>query len=89
MTQVVEVSTGTSACTQGRDGICDLRSLADDACERCARFASLLDTVNELYGDTVWGVTPEGVLQELERPAALLLPEPGDPGFPREAALIA
>lgn len=76
-------------CTRNDKGLCTLQSLAEDACERCARFARLLDTVQELYGDTVWGVTPEGVLQELDRTTDRLLPEPGDPGYPRAPALVA
>lgn len=76
-------------CARNVDGLCTLHSLAEDACERCARFARLLDTVQELYGDTVWGVTPEGVLQELDRTTDRLLPEPGDPGYPRTPALVA
>jgi hypothetical protein len=89
MTQAKERSADAAECAHGLGEQCGLRNLAADACERCERFARLLDTVNELYGDTVWAITPEGVLQELHRPVERLLPEPGDPGFPREPALIA
>ena len=37
----------------------------DEQCARCERFNHLLREAVELYGPDRWGITPEGMLQEM------------------------
>jgi len=44
---------------------CDAVEPSSERCQSCDRYAELLESVREIYGDRAWAVTPDGVLQEV------------------------